>query len=212
MKLIAIDDVKEYMILARNVYDDFGKVLLSKETVLTSNYIDRLKNFGITSVYVIDGLTSDVDIRRKDQTQNEAPEIPLDNELPKMESRESSDTMLEAMRFTNYMLNNFTGELGSETPFMTTNMTNSQAATDFRPLLTHMEKRDIEFDFNGVTTNMRGGGINPDPFFFTWTLNAAPLEQFWRMALFSQRVLPRRRRYKPFSLKQKKLTRLIKML
>jgi HD-GYP domain-containing protein (c-di-GMP phosphodiesterase class II) len=160
LKLIDINEVQEYMILAKNVFDNFGKVLLSKETVLTSNYIERLKNFGITSVYVIDGLTDEVNVEETAQKQTEAP-----------------DTMIDAIRFTNNILTTLTKEnppadeslhsfdsLRTEPPFMTTNMTSSQD-TGSDPLLTHMEKSDAESDVTGITTNMRGGRTSSDALF-----------------------------------------------
>ncbi|HEX3048630.1 MAG TPA: HD domain-containing phosphohydrolase [Bacillota bacterium] len=152
MKLIDINEVKEYMILAKNVFDNYGKVLLSKDTVLTSNYIDRLKNFGITSVQVIDGITEEAKIGETNQKQNEAPE--------------PDDTMDEVIRFTNNILTTLTKEkppvddslhsfesLRTET-FMTTNMTSQDM--EAQPLLTRMEGSGGQADLTGITTNMTG--------------------------------------------------------
>jgi len=54
MKLIALNKIADDMILARNVYAREGNVLLAKEAPLKHNYITRLQEWGVNSVYVHD--------------------------------------------------------------------------------------------------------------------------------------------------------------
>ncbi|MFA9430791.1 HD-GYP domain-containing protein [Egicoccus sp. AB-alg2] len=47
-------------VLAKTVYDDVGRPLLTAGTVLSSRYVDALRARGLLSVYVRDGLADDV--------------------------------------------------------------------------------------------------------------------------------------------------------
>lgn len=62
MRLISVDHVKPHMLLARNIYDAQGRILLAKGVILSDNFIQRLKNLGIFSLYVDDGNTSGIEI------------------------------------------------------------------------------------------------------------------------------------------------------
>jgi HD-GYP domain-containing protein (c-di-GMP phosphodiesterase class II) len=54
MRLLSIDNVKEGMRVARNIYSAEGHVLLTEGMHLTPGYIERLKELGLVSVYIID--------------------------------------------------------------------------------------------------------------------------------------------------------------
>ncbi|HBE79590.1 MAG TPA: hypothetical protein DDW65_17710 [Firmicutes bacterium] len=54
MKLISLSKIADEMVLARNVYAREGNVLLAKGAPLKRNYADRLKEWGVNSVYVND--------------------------------------------------------------------------------------------------------------------------------------------------------------
>ncbi len=54
MRLLSVDNVKEEMRIAKNVYSAEGNVLLTEGMPLTVRYIERLKELGVASVYIID--------------------------------------------------------------------------------------------------------------------------------------------------------------
>ncbi len=62
MRLLSIDSVKENMQIARNIYAADGNVLLGEGMALTRGYIERLKDLGISSVYIVDHLTGDIEV------------------------------------------------------------------------------------------------------------------------------------------------------
>lgn len=62
MRLVSINHVKPNGNLARTIYDGQGRVLLAKGTALTEHYLKRLEDLGISSVYIDDGLSSDIEV------------------------------------------------------------------------------------------------------------------------------------------------------
>lgn len=56
MRLVSVDNLKPELLLARSIFDSFGRVLLRKGTSLTVSYIQRLKDLHYKSVYVDDGI------------------------------------------------------------------------------------------------------------------------------------------------------------
>ncbi len=60
MRLISLDKVREDMVLGRSIYRGNGELLLKSGTLLSSRYIQRLKDFGFTYVYVYNELLSDI--------------------------------------------------------------------------------------------------------------------------------------------------------
>lgn len=54
MRLLSIDNVQEEMRVARNIYSAEGQVLLTEGKPLTAGYIERLKELGVVSLYIID--------------------------------------------------------------------------------------------------------------------------------------------------------------
>ena len=131
------------MILAKNVYDNFGKVLLVKDSVMTEAYVERLKQYGITSVFITESLTSKAEFREKvmpksdgsSQVSSETPDI---SEKQLCEDREidtilKGETMIDAVKITNDILNKLVGR--AKLPYITTNMDSYQFSAD-KPCIT----------------------------------------------------------------------------
>ncbi|WP_054694067.1 HD-GYP domain-containing protein [Syntrophomonas palmitatica] len=81
MRRVAIDKLESDMIVARPVFNSDGRVLLHTGTVLHENYISRLMELGIVSVYVRDELFEDVDIKDviSEETRRETIQIIKEN-------------------------------------------------------------------------------------------------------------------------------------
>lgn len=62
MKLIAVENVKPPVYLAKPVYDTFGKTLLPAGAKLTVHYLKRLLELNIKSIYVEDGNDVSIEI------------------------------------------------------------------------------------------------------------------------------------------------------
>jgi HD-GYP domain-containing protein (c-di-GMP phosphodiesterase class II) len=62
MRLMSIDNVKQDMQIARNIYSADGKVLLAEGLSLTDHYLQRLKELGIMSLYITDHLIGKVEV------------------------------------------------------------------------------------------------------------------------------------------------------
>ena len=60
MRRVYIDNVKGNEILARSIYDDKGRVLLAKGMKLRLNYISKLKEMGIISLYIEDKFSQEI--------------------------------------------------------------------------------------------------------------------------------------------------------
>lgn len=60
MRRITIDHIAPGMKLAQNIICGDGGVLLARGVALTANYIDRLKELGIMSLYVDDDISQDI--------------------------------------------------------------------------------------------------------------------------------------------------------
>jgi putative nucleotidyltransferase with HDIG domain len=56
MRSIAIEDIKDGQIIAKNVYDKEGRLLLKEGTIVKKLYIKRLEDMGLPFVYVKDEL------------------------------------------------------------------------------------------------------------------------------------------------------------
>lgn len=77
IRLLAVENLKEGMRIAKNVYWSDGNVLLAKGVSLHHGFIEKLKDFGITSVYIIDDLVGKIDVDElvTEQTRTEATKI-----------------------------------------------------------------------------------------------------------------------------------------
>ncbi len=77
IRLLAVDNLKSGMKIAKNVYWSDGNLLLAKGVCLHRGFIEKLKDFGISSVYIIDELVGKIEIDElvTEQTRSEATQI-----------------------------------------------------------------------------------------------------------------------------------------
>lgn len=77
IRLLAVDNLKSGMKLAKNVYWSDGNILLAKDICLHQGFIEKLKVFGITSVYIVDDLVGKIEVDElvTEQTRVEATRI-----------------------------------------------------------------------------------------------------------------------------------------
>lgn len=68
MRRITIDRLEPGMMIARNVLTADGRILLTKNSILNSNYIAKLRGMGLGSLYIKDNL-SDIEIPEAISTQ-----------------------------------------------------------------------------------------------------------------------------------------------
>ncbi|MEN6347930.1 MAG: HD-GYP domain-containing protein, partial [Syntrophomonas sp.] len=68
MQRITIDNLEPGMVIARTIIASDGRALLNENTRLNDTYIHRLRNLGVLSVYVKDGL-ADIDVPEIISTQ-----------------------------------------------------------------------------------------------------------------------------------------------
>lgn len=54
MRVIPIDCIREGSILAKNIFDNDGRILLRKGVILNKNYLKKIKQIGIYSLYITD--------------------------------------------------------------------------------------------------------------------------------------------------------------
>lgn len=57
MRRILLNNAKEGMVLARDIYSEDGKVLIASGQKLTNSVIKRLKEFGVYDIYIVDDNT-----------------------------------------------------------------------------------------------------------------------------------------------------------
>lgn len=76
MRYISIEQAETDMVLARSVYDLNGRVLLSCNTGLTEEFIDKLIERGLPGIYIKDELTKDIEIQETitEELRNEGVE------------------------------------------------------------------------------------------------------------------------------------------
>lgn len=76
MHLFSVSSLRPNMVLATNVFDDLGCILLGKGTILTEHYIRRLAECGVASVFIQDD-NSFVDIEEliAEDTRSEAVRV-----------------------------------------------------------------------------------------------------------------------------------------
>jgi len=65
MRSIAIEDIKDGQIIAKNVYDKDGRLLLKEGTIIKKIYVKRLEDMGLPFVYVKDELLEE-EIEKED--------------------------------------------------------------------------------------------------------------------------------------------------
>lgn len=62
MRFISTDQITEGMTLSKNLYDSSFKLLLRSGNKLTSRYIQRIRDLGYQGIYILDDLSSDIEI------------------------------------------------------------------------------------------------------------------------------------------------------
>ena len=72
MRLLSINNVKENMCLAKNIYSADGDILLGEGMALTATYIARLQDLGISSVYITDNFVGKVEVDDPSKNSNSA--------------------------------------------------------------------------------------------------------------------------------------------
>lgn len=74
MRLLPTKSMKPGMVLARSIYNDSGRVLLSEGISVTSRMISRLQQLNVTYVYIEDARTSGMEVPTiiSDKTRKEA--------------------------------------------------------------------------------------------------------------------------------------------
>ena len=62
MRYVSLDKVKSGMQLGYDVYDAYGRTLAGANCYLTEHYIERLKEYGFSGVYIQDEFSEDIEI------------------------------------------------------------------------------------------------------------------------------------------------------
>lgn len=62
MRLVSIDKIEKGMIVGKKVYNNVGSILLYEDIVLTGDYIERLKNMNIPSLYIKDDISKGIEV------------------------------------------------------------------------------------------------------------------------------------------------------
>lgn len=62
MRYVVINNVKEGMSLATDLMDIQGRIIIRRGRILTKKYIDKIKKFGISGIYIDDSLSEDIEI------------------------------------------------------------------------------------------------------------------------------------------------------
>ena len=69
MRYVAIEKAKDNMVLAMPIYDSINRVLLATGTIMTRDYIRKLKARGLPGFYVEDELAKVPDHGLRQNTQ-----------------------------------------------------------------------------------------------------------------------------------------------
>ncbi|ABZ82652.1 conserved hypothetical protein [Heliomicrobium modesticaldum Ice1] len=77
MRIVSVSNLKSGDVLAKNIYASDRRVLLSQGVALTSGYIARMVNLGVSKVYIQDKRLEDVTIDEPltEKTRNAAIQI-----------------------------------------------------------------------------------------------------------------------------------------
>lgn len=60
MRVVSVSSLKGDEVLGKQIYDESGRILLSAQVKLKPYYIERIKELGISSVYIDDDISKDV--------------------------------------------------------------------------------------------------------------------------------------------------------
>lgn len=93
MRLISVNNIEPQAYLAKNIYEESGRIILLKGTQLNEYYIKRLKNLEVGMVYVEDGKGADIEVDSYvlEETRLQVFKI-LRNSLPKIRAGESFES------------------------------------------------------------------------------------------------------------------------
>ena len=69
MRYVEINKGIPGMILAKSIYDENGRVLLGYQSVLTEEFIDKLKERGFPGIYIEDELSKDIEVQETITTE-----------------------------------------------------------------------------------------------------------------------------------------------
>lgn len=81
MRIISVDSIKGYELLAKDLLNDSNSILMKAGTVVKKDYINRLKDLNVEFIYVEDeiatgvSLTDSLELQIKDQCQEAVREI-----------------------------------------------------------------------------------------------------------------------------------------
>ena len=126
MYKIGVDFLREEMVVAKNIYDSDGKVLLAAGVSLRENYIQKLKDKGISEIYIHTEETADVIIEDVIREQNRSHAKKLVKDV--MERVQIGDTV-EAKEISR-MINSMIDDLLSDRDIMV-NLTDMRAVDDY---------------------------------------------------------------------------------
>ena len=92
MRRVSIEQIQDDDILARPIYDIDGRRLLNAGVKLTQSIIQRLVDKGVSSVYIEDELSEDVEIHGvlTDETRNQA-KMTIRNEMNRLANKGEID-------------------------------------------------------------------------------------------------------------------------
>ena len=62
MRYVSLKQARPGMRLGYDIYDSMGRTLAGANTLVTENYIQRLKELGFDGIYIRDELTEDIEI------------------------------------------------------------------------------------------------------------------------------------------------------
>lgn len=68
-EIISIDEIKNGMVLAEDIRNKYGQLLISAETVLNEKHVRLLKTWGITVISIIDNGKEKVMITEEEKEQ-----------------------------------------------------------------------------------------------------------------------------------------------
>ena len=63
MRVISVASLKGDEILGKQIYDESGRILLNAKVQLNPYFIHRITELGISSVYIEDELSHDIEIK-----------------------------------------------------------------------------------------------------------------------------------------------------
>lgn len=116
MRFISIYNLKPGMVVAKAVYNAEGQMLLNKDVVLTDSYIGRLKELGISGIYIEDNISQGIvikdvisdEMREKARTfvKSTMKQISVNRHVDVQKAREIVDSIIDELLDSHEMLVN----------------------------------------------------------------------------------------------------------